>query len=158
MCTALYQQCSRTLCQACSMVLFHIYRGFLCHSQTRCCGTRDFKKKIKSNMGKHGTRDFIRGEREWWGYCSKNFTGFTTNPSQNIWLDYCLTIFLKYGFEAVMLNHLFTVWDIKHNLLMTTIYVFAIKHQLCIVRCLINVWCLSTLSFLWIYNISSPLI
>jgi len=45
MCTALYQRCSRTICQACSMVLFHLYLGFLCHSQTRWCGTRDFKKR-----------------------------------------------------------------------------------------------------------------
>ena len=44
MCKVLYQQCSRTICQACSMVLFHLYLGFLCHNQLWWCGTRDFKK------------------------------------------------------------------------------------------------------------------
>ena len=30
----LYQRCSRTICQACSMVLFHLYLGFLCQNQS----------------------------------------------------------------------------------------------------------------------------
>jgi hypothetical protein len=80
MCKVLYQQCSRTICQACSMVLFHLYLGFLCHNQLWWCGTRDFKKR--------------KGGREW--YCSKNFTGLTTNPSQNIWTCHVESSLLKF--------------------------------------------------------------
>jgi hypothetical protein len=46
-----------------------LQHGFRCHNHTWWCGMRGFKKRKG-------------GKRERWGYCSKNFTGFTTNPSQ----------------------------------------------------------------------------
>jgi len=77
MCKVLYQWCSRTICQACSMVLFPLYLGFLCHNQSWWCRTRDIKKR------KWGRENDI---------VAKLFE-LTTNSSQNIWachVDYLL--------------------------------------------------------------------
>jgi hypothetical protein len=82
MCKVLYQWCSKTICQACSMVLFHPYLGFLYHNQSWWCGTRDIKKR--------------KGGREW--YCSKNIWAYYKSKpkylSLSCWIISTLNFFL----------------------------------------------------------------